>query len=115
MDSKQFHTASSWCEIMLTHTPHLITEEDQIKFWNWMCNPDDSYNHPEVTVEKIKPPEILENYMVDGVEIQNTLERQGGTLFVKSTPIMPDRLEQSPDHQTYEVIDVDDEKSPETS
>ena len=96
------HTQKSWADIMLRAAHRCRSDEDQKDFMRYILNPNDSWDVPEPTFMTIdtQPDVILrtvqsmtikeseeEKECEIEVELQNEITTNGGTTFIKVTPI----------------------------
>ena len=121
MNAQKAHTAESWCDIMLRNTSRLTDEAEQAKFWNFMMNPMDD-ELPDAQLEPwehnpIEQPTTVKlavNNEDDekGQEIENTYERRGGTMYIK-TRVKTDQEESVPllTGPNLSELELDEQKS----
>ena len=111
------HDAMSWANILLANTARLNKHNDQVKFWNFLCNPDDNEDLPkcEVMSYEHKEPECPHEFTMEGIEMKSDYAVDGHAMFVRTGP--SEAIEKSVKLLTGQrgsQSDSDDEKSPET-
>jgi hypothetical protein len=80
-------SGDAWADIMLRHSRHCVTDDDQISFWNFILNPFNrrdfvkpEYVTGEDPIECHIAPEQDEN-------VENKYMLNGGTLFVNTSTV----------------------------
>ena len=116
--STRVHDGMSWANILLKNTSRLTNMEDQKKFWDFLCNPDDNEYLPkcEVMSYEHKEPECPDSYTIGDIEMKSDYAVDGHAMFVRTGP--SEAIDKSVKLLTgqHELsLDSDDEKSPETS
>ena len=96
------HTGKSWADIMLRAAGRCRSDEDQKDFMRFILNPDDSFDIPEPTfmdcdttadvlIQKVQSMKIIdteeEKECEVEIELQNEIVTNGGTTFIKVTPV----------------------------
>ena len=95
MKGVRCHTQATWSQIMLEASSRCITNEDQRSFFNYINNPDDSWDIPEIQFETIVPNDkpiciplssrMNDDEKSDGM-LHNVVKTEGGICYILSTP-----------------------------
>jgi|TARA_B110001454_G_scaffold41216_1_gene40520 hypothetical protein len=94
------HTGESWAQIMLKNVCYLETDQDQQAFWNWIMNPQDVRDVPELTFKPYNPDSVLveqfsklsisseDDEKSEEITLNNTIHKNGLTTYVLTTPAL---------------------------
>jgi len=98
MKAQKVHTQSSWARILTEHTSRLHSEEEQKKFWNWICNPYEdeipapNYENIPAAINQVSVPKTVivssnqDDEKTQDVQLNQEIHRNGLTCYIKVTP-----------------------------
>ena len=73
-DLKTSHNAMNWAHTMLKAASRCKTDDQELAFWNFICNPAEVENVPDVKLSNVKHPKIDDIPESNIIKIKQPLE-----------------------------------------